>query len=337
MRVMILLSTTSRFALTFTLGWVPSWLRGPTCRWVIKFRRVALAWSTITARRTFLHPSRLIRRCVAERLQVATESAFARRKWVFPPAVRDLSLLTWSHVIWSADCRHLYLQPKVCTAECCGVHWGGFEVSWCRELHKSSPSLGKRKSEPLLPPSPPRNETRSTLEWSTHPTQSEHHRSHWIATSKRSLEGVCTSCTNQAHYNLVRMCTPCSEPHPPPNWRSRSGVVVTSYHVLIGSGSGAVYTRGPHIRKSVFHVHLCATSPSCTVTDPSVTESKWHLLCCFLLHDTIFSHDMHNSTHCSTLLAPLENTKMSFISHQLQRRFHINMQNCGVLPQQNFL
>ena len=30
------------------------------------------------------------------------------------------------------------------------------------------------------------------------------------------------------------MCTPCSKPHPPPNWRSRSEVVVTSYQVLSG-------------------------------------------------------------------------------------------------------
>ena len=77
-----------------------------------------------------------------------------------------------------------------------------------------------------------------------------------LDTSKRSLEGVCTSCTNQAHYSLVRMCTPCSNPHPPPNWRSRSRVVVTSSHVLFGSGTGAVHTHGPHIRMSVFHVHL---------------------------------------------------------------------------------
>ena len=67
---------------------------------------------------------------------------------------------------------------------------------------------------------------------------------------------MCTSCTNQAHYSLVRMCTPCSKPYPPPNWRSRSRVFVTSYHVLICSGTGAVHTRGPHIRMSVFHVHL---------------------------------------------------------------------------------
>ena len=139
---------------------------------------------------------------------------------------------------------------------CFGVHWGGFGVIWCRGIHKWSPNLQKRKSEPLLPPPPPMNETRSTLEWNTQPTQSEHHRHHWIATSKRALEGVRTSCTNQAHYSLVRMCTPCSKPHPPPNWRSRSGVVVTSYHVLFGSDTGAVHTHGPHIRMSVFDVHL---------------------------------------------------------------------------------
>ena len=54
----------------------------------------------------------------------------------------------------------------------------------------------------------------------------------------------------------VRMCPPCSKPHPPPNWRSRSRVFVTSYHVSVGSGTGAVYTHGPHIRMSVFYVHL---------------------------------------------------------------------------------
>ena len=102
---------------------------------------------------------------------------------------------------------------------------------------------------------------------------------------------MCTSCTNQAHYSLVCMCTPCSKPHPPPNWRSRSRVVA-SYHVLIGSGTGAVHTHGPHIRMSIFHTHLCATSPSCSVTNPSVTQS-------YLTNDTFFaaSHTIYITLH----------------------------------------
>ena len=123
--------------------------------------------------------------------------------------------------------------------------------------------------------------------------------------------------TNQEHYSRVRMCTPCSKPHPPPNCnrRSRSRVVVTSYHVLIGSGTGAVHTHGPHIRMSVFHVHLCATSPSCSVTDPSVTQS-------YLTNDTFFAashmiciHTLH-VVPCRHLL----NThKPSVFSHQLEK------------------
>ena len=54
-----------------------------------------------------------------------------------------------------------------------------------------------------------------------------------------------------AHYSLVCMCTPCSKPHPPAIWRSRSRVVVTSYQVLTGSGTGAVHTHGPHIHVRV--------------------------------------------------------------------------------------
>ena len=68
-----------------------------------------------------------------------------------------------------------------------------------------------------------------------------------LDTSNRALEGVCALCTNQAHYSVVHMCTPCSKPHPPPKWRSRSGVVVTSYDVLIGLGTGAVHTHMVHI------------------------------------------------------------------------------------------
>ena len=112
------------------------------------------------------------------------------------------------------------------------------------------------------------------------------------------------------------MCTPCSKPHPPPNCnrRSRSRVVVTSYHVLIGSGTGAVHTHGPHIRMSVFHVHLCATSPSCSVTDPSVTQN-------YLTNDIFFA-----ASHiiCITLqIVPcqhfLNTCKPSAFSHQLEK------------------
>ena len=238
-----------------------SWVRGPTCRWVIRFRWVALAWSTITARRAFRHPGRLIvgvrrliRRCVPDRLQVATEGKYIRLAEVgcsFPAHLCSRDRIQYG----ARGGRAAACADESDDVECCA--WGS-----CRGYYKSSPPLGKRKSYSLLPP-PPRNDTRSTLEWSTQPTQSENHRSHWIATSKRALEGVCTSCTNQEHYSLVRMCTPCSKPHPLLNWRSRSRAVVTSYNVLIGSGTGAVHTHGPHIRMSVFHVHLCATSPSC--------------------------------------------------------------------------
>ena len=86
---------------------------------------------------------------------------------------------------------------------------------------------------------------------------------------------------------------------PPPNWRSRSRVVA-SYHVLIGSGTGAVHTHGPHIRMSIFHTHLCATSPSCSVTDPSVTQS-------YLTNDTFFaaSHMICITLHILPCWQPL--------------------------------
>ena len=117
---------------------------------------------------------------------------------------------------------------------------------------------------------------------------------------------MCTSCTNQAHYSLVRMCTPCSKPHRPPNWRSRSRDVVTSAHILIGSGTGAVHAH-------MVHIYICRYS-MCTfvplhhpVCHWSLCDSKlphkWHLLCCF-------PHDMQNSTH-STLLAATSVEKMS--------------------------
>ena len=93
--------------------------------------------------------------------------------------------------------------------------------------------------------SPPRNETGVHILPSRSTTDHDHMCT--LNTSKRALEGVCTSCTNQAHYSLVCMCTPCSKPHPLPPWRSRSRVVVTSYHVLIGSATGAVHTHMVHI------------------------------------------------------------------------------------------
>ena len=59
------------------------------------------------------------------------------------------------------------------------------------------------------------------------------------------------------------------------------------------------HTHGPHIRMSVlyvclhicmsvFNVHLCATSPSCSVSDPSVTR-----LCKFYLVGTSLTHADH--------------------------------------------
>ena len=143
---------------------------------------------------------------------------------------------------------------------------------------------------------------------------------HWIATSKRSLEGVCTSCTNQAQYSLVRMCTPCSKPNPPPNWRSRSRVVVTSCHVLFGSGTGAVHR---HTWSTYTYVGIPCTS-LCHFTIlfchwslcDSKLPHKWHLLCCF-------PHDMH-IVPCQHLL---NTRKSSAFSHQI-----------GKLPyQQNFI
>ena len=95
------------------------------------------------------------------------KKAFAWRKWGC--SLPAFPLPDSAHVIACS------------TAECCA--WGS-----CRVYHKSSPPLRKSKPEPLLPPSP-RNETRSTLEWSTQPTQSEHHRSHWI--HPRGLWKVC--------------------------------------------------------------------------------------------------------------------------------------------------
>ena len=94
----------------------------------------------------------------------------------------------------------------------------------------------------------------NTYRYIATPTQLEHHRSHWI--HPKGLEGECTSCTNQALYSLVCMCTPCSKPHPPPNWRSRSRVVVTSYHVLIGLNTGAVHTHMVHIYVCQYSMYI---------------------------------------------------------------------------------
>ena len=192
-----------------------------------------------------------------------------------------LSLITWLHVIWSGS-----------TAESCGGTEEDLKSADVEGFTSRALALRKRKSEPLLPP-PPRNETRSTLEWSTQPTQSEHHRSHWIATSKRSLEGVCTSCTNQAHYSQVCMCTPCSKPHPPPNWRSRSRVDV-SY--LTSCLNWFRHWWCAHTWSTYTYVGVpcapCAISPSFSVTDPSMTQSYFpndtffaasHMLCTIFL------------------------------------------------------
>ena len=94
--------------LTFTLSLFSSWVQRPTCRWVIRFWQVALAWSTITARRIILHPGRLIRRWVPDLLQVAKRSLGGSGCSLLH------SLLTWSHVIWSRAVRR---NAAVCIKE----------------------------------------------------------------------------------------------------------------------------------------------------------------------------------------------------------------------------
>ena len=158
----------------------------------------------------------------------------------------------------------------------------------------------ERGSLSLFCLSPPRNETRSTLEYTSYPVGAPQIT---LNTSKRALEGVCTSCTNQAHYSLVCMCTPCTKPHPPPLWWSRSRVVVTSYHVLIGSATGAAHT---HTWSTYTYVGIpyasCATSPSCLSLiplwlnanfqmTPSLLLPTWYAsLCTFYLVGTSWTH-----------------------------------------------
>ena len=111
------------------------------------------------------------------------------------------------------------------------------------------------------------------------------------------------------------MCTPCSKPHPPPNWRSISRVVVTSYHVFIGSGTGAMHTHGPHYT----HVGIpCASLCHFTILlchwslwDSKVTH-KCHLLSCF-------PHDMHNSSYTLFLGSTSWTHATVFFSHQLRK------------------
>ena len=112
-----------------------------------------------------------------------------------------------------------------------------------------------------------------------------------------------TSCTNQAHYSLVRMCTPCSRHHPPPHWRSRSRVVVTSHHVLIGSGTVDVHTRSPLRHPSYSSLQTCSLCHH---------GSDWNLQTfhCFryCIHAFAVQHTLQPSLafcHTSTSLVPI--------------------------------
>ena len=110
------------------------------------------------------------------------------------------------------------------------------------------------------------------------------------------------------------MCTPCSKPHPPPNWRSRSRVVVTSYQVFFGSGTGAVHTHMVYIiiRMSVFHVHLVPLYHPVLSLTPLWLKAKSQMSPSLLLI-------------CITLLilpcyiAPLEHMQLYFFNHQLRK------------------
>ena len=114
--------------------------------------------------------------------------------------------------------------------------------------------------------SPPRNET------GVHILPSRSTTDHIEYIQEGFGRCVHTSCTNQAHYSLVRMCTPCTKPYPPPPWRSRSRVVVTSYHVLIGSATSAAHTHMVHIYVCRYSMCLLCHFTILSVTDPSVTQ-----------------------------------------------------------------
>ena len=170
--------------------------------------------------------------------------------------------------MWSGQLSAIYIyspravrrSASVCTDR------GGFGAGWCRGFHESSPHLRKRKSEPLLP--------LSSEEWDQKHTGVHILPSRSTTDHKRALEGVCTSCTNQAHYSLVCMCTPCTKPHPPPLWWSRSRVVVTSYHVLIGSATGAAHTHtwSTYTYVGIYSICILCHFTILSVTDPSVTQ-----------------------------------------------------------------